>query len=130
MLPLGTQTLTQYQNQQQNLPFLLLLNLLKQGQDAQTEARSANEQRRNEIMDRDLATRNRLLDYVSQYGQSLFDDAARADRAVRGRDRAAMAAAGFLGASPDIMRGADITATRANLENLSLANCPQMPWHD
>ena len=105
MLPLGTQTLTQYQNQQQNLPFLLLLNLLKQGQDAQTEARSANEQRRNEIMDRDLATRNRLLDYVSQYGQSLFDDAARAAVAIPGRSG----------------------STR---RTSSLANCPQMPWHD
>lgn len=109
----------QYQNQQQNLPFLMLLKLLTQGQDAQTEARSANEKRVGDILDRDVDTRNRLIDYTKQFGKSMTDDVERADKALRGRDTSAMAAAGFLGASPDIMRGADIAATRARNENLA-----------
>lgn len=117
------------QNQQQraaqqptaanNQQFQLLLKLLGDSQGAYNEARGANEQRRNEIMDRDVDTRNRLLDYVSQFGQSMLDDVNRMDRTTRGRDTANLAAAGFLGGSPDMMRGAMLTADRARSENLN-----------
>lgn len=112
-------------NQQQSVAgdrqFQLLMQMLQQQGAAANEAKSANAKRANDISDRDLATRNRLLDYVGQYGQSTLDDVNRENQRQRGADTAALSAAGFLGASPDRMRGADITDTRAYLQNLGKA---------
>jgi len=55
-------------------PLQQLMGLMGSTQGQYNEARAANEERYNTILDRDLDTRNRLLDYLKNFGDSQVAD--------------------------------------------------------
>ena len=55
-------------------PLGLLRNLFNQSNQAYEDARAANNERYNTILQRDIDTRNRLLDYLKTYGDSMVSD--------------------------------------------------------
>lgn len=67
--------LARNQNMAQNAQLELLLEFLKNYQRQQAMADLQNERRYYDIYDRELATRNRVLDYLGGVGQHMVDDA-------------------------------------------------------
>lgn len=80
-------------------PLGMLMGILNQANQGYEDARNANQERYNTILDRDLATRNRLLDYLKTYGDSAISDTNRDWNNNLQNSLASLSGAGMLGST-------------------------------